>query len=165
MFYSPQQGWVATITRALAYTSYGDRDRVSGEDHYAHAPGHICSACGHTIEPWQYARRRGKTNWAHDVCPPLPAVKRQIPVVSGWRDRKAAGRVGRGRVRASDADRELVIDTLKSAFVQGRLTKDEFCLRVGHALASRTYADLAVVTADIPTEVAAINRGQAQNAH
>jgi len=61
--------------------------------------------------------------------------------------------MGRGRLRASDADRELVIDTLKAAFVQDRLTKDELCLRVGQVLTSRTYADLAVVTASIPTEV------------
>ena len=37
-----------------------------------------------------------------------------------------------------------------AAFVQERLTKDEFDLRVGRALASRTYADLAALTADIP---------------
>ena len=39
---------------------------------------------------------------------------------------------------------------LKAAFVQGRLTKDEFDLRVGQILASRTYADLDALTADIP---------------
>jgi len=39
---------------------------------------------------------------------------------------------------------------LKAAFVQGRLSKDEFDLRVGQALASRTFADLAVLTADLP---------------
>jgi len=39
---------------------------------------------------------------------------------------------------------------LKAAFVQGRVTKDEFDVRVGQAFASRTYADLAVVTADLP---------------
>jgi hypothetical protein len=55
-----------------------------------------------------------------------------------------------GRLRASHADREQVIGTLKAAFVQGRLDKDEFDLRVGQTFASRTYADLAVVTADIP---------------
>ena len=32
---------------------------------------------------------------------------------------------GRGHLRASHADRERVIGTLKAAFVQGRLTKDE----------------------------------------
>jgi hypothetical protein len=57
---------------------------------------------------------------------------------------------GCGRFRASDADREQAIDVLKAAFVQGRLTKDEFDARVGATLASRTYADLAAHTADIP---------------
>ena len=58
---------------------------------------------------------------------------------------------GAGRhLRASHADREQVIDMLKAAFVQGRLTRDEFGLQVGRALASQTYADLAALTADIP---------------
>ena len=57
---------------------------------------------------------------------------------------------GRGLMRASDADREQVIGVLKVAFVQGRLTKDELDLRVGQAFTARTYAELAVVTADIP---------------
>jgi hypothetical protein len=33
-----------------------------------------------------------------------------------------------------------MIDTLKDAFVDGRLTKDELDVRAGRALASRTYA-------------------------
>jgi uncharacterized protein DUF1707 len=57
---------------------------------------------------------------------------------------------GRGRLRASHADREQVIDTLKAAFVQGLLTKDELDARVGQAFASRTYAELAAVTTGIP---------------
>jgi hypothetical protein len=57
---------------------------------------------------------------------------------------------GRGHMRASHADRERVVDTLKAAFVQDRLTKDEFDARVGQTLASRTYAELATVTAGIP---------------
>jgi hypothetical protein len=57
---------------------------------------------------------------------------------------------GRGRLRASHADREHVIDMLKAAFVHGRVTKDEFDARVGRTFASRTYAELAAVTADIP---------------
>jgi Domain of unknown function (DUF1707) len=67
-------------------------------------------------------------------------------------DEMEAGMGGRGDLRASHADREQVIDRLKVAFVQGRLGKDEFDARVGHVLASRTYADLAVLTADILTE-------------
>lgn len=62
--------------------------------------------------------------------------------------------MGRGHLRASHADREQVIGTLKAAFVQGMLTKDEFDLRVGQTLASRTYAELAALTADIPATVA-----------
>jgi Domain of unknown function (DUF1707) len=57
---------------------------------------------------------------------------------------------GYGRQRASNADREQVIDTLKDAFVQGRLTKEELDSRVGDVLASRTYADLTALTADLP---------------
>ncbi len=57
---------------------------------------------------------------------------------------------GHGRLRASHADREQVIGTLKAAYVRGMLAKDEFDLRVGQTLASRTYADLAALTADLP---------------
>jgi hypothetical protein len=56
-------------------------------------------------------------------------------------------------MRASHADRERVIDALKAAFVEDRLTKDEFDARVGHALASQTHADLAALTADLPTGI------------
>ena len=63
---------------------------------------------------------------------------------------QAARRAPQSRLRASHADREQVIDTLKDAFVQDRLTKDEFDARVSHALASRTHADLAALTADLP---------------
>ncbi|HEX6931700.1 MAG TPA: DUF1707 domain-containing protein [Streptosporangiaceae bacterium] len=57
---------------------------------------------------------------------------------------------GRGELRASHADRDQVIGMLKAAFVQGRLTKEEFDERVGQAFASRTYAELATITADLP---------------
>jgi hypothetical protein len=38
---------------------------------------------------------------------------------------------------------------LKAAFVQGRLGKDEFDLRVGRAFAARTHAELAVGRVDV----------------
>jgi hypothetical protein len=66
----------------------------------------------------------------------------------------AAGGQDYGRLRTSRADREQVIDVLKAAFTQGRLDQDELDERVSRALASRTYADLAVLTADIPIEPA-----------
>jgi len=73
-------------------------------------------------------------------------------------DHKVARQASRGRLRASRADREQVIDTLKAAFVEDRLTKDEFDARVGNALASRTYADLAALTADLPARPATARR-------
>ncbi|MDQ2814276.1 MAG: DUF1707 domain-containing protein [Actinomycetota bacterium] len=70
-------------------------------------------------------------------------------------DRNVAGAGSPGAFRASDADRERVIDHLKTAFVLGRLTTDELGLRTGRALEARTYVELAAVTAGIlagPTE-------------
>ena len=68
-------------------------------------------------------------------------------------DEIAADARAHGHLRAAHADREEVIDVLKAAFVQGRLVKDEFDLRVSQVLASRTYADLAALTADLPAEL------------
>jgi hypothetical protein len=48
-----------------------------------------------------------------------------------------------------------VVGTLKAAYVQGRLTEDELDARVDRVYASRTYAELAEVTADIPVELTA----------
>ena len=70
--------------------------------------------------------------------------------MTGPGDEIGAGAGRRGHLRASHADREQVIGTLKAAFVQGMLAKDEFGARTGQALAARTYAELDVLTADIP---------------
>src|SRR5215469_9129895 len=75
----------------------------------------------------------------------------QVPASLGDKIRTVVA--GHGHLRASHADREQVIDTLKAAFVQGRLTKDEFGLRVSHTLTSRTYADLATLSADLPARL------------
>ena len=56
----------------------------------------------------------------------------------------------------SQAEREQTIDALKAAFVQGRLTMDEFDARIGQTFTSRTYAELAAVTADIPDGLPAV---------
>jgi len=76
-------------------------------------------------------------------------------------DRAAAAAARAGQLRAADVDREQVIDLLKVAFVHGLLAKDEFGERIGRALASRTYAELATLTADIPAEPAAPTPHQA----
>ena len=65
-------------------------------------------------------------------------------------ERAVTQRRGQGGLRASHADRERVIELLKAAFVQDRLTKDELDMRVGRALAARTGAELVALTADIP---------------
>jgi hypothetical protein len=77
-----------------------------------------------------------------------------VSVTAGPGDQGAPDAAARGYLRASHADREHVIATLKAAFVQGRLTKGELDARVGQTLASRTYADLAAVTADLPVGLA-----------
>jgi Domain of unknown function (DUF1707) len=61
-----------------------------------------------------------------------------------------AAPAGRGHLRASHDDREHVLDVLKAAFVQGRLTRDELDERLALVLASRTYAELSAITADLP---------------
>ena len=70
--------------------------------------------------------------------------------MAGPGDKMAAATPGRGRLRAGHADREQVVGSLKIAYVEGRLTEDEFDARLGQVHASRTYAELAEVTADIP---------------
>jgi hypothetical protein len=76
-------------------------------------------------------------------------------VTTGPGDERARATAGsRGNLRASHADREQVIEVLKAAFVQGRLAKDEFDLRIGQAFAARTHAELAAVTAWLPAEPA-----------
>jgi len=66
-----------------------------------------------------------------------------------------------GDLRASHDDREQVIGTLKTAFVQGRLTEEELGGRAGQVYAARTYAELAGITADIPDELT--GRAQARS--
>src|ERR1700761_7298661 len=93
--------------------------------------------------PWlrMAAGRRPRYAYRHSGC-------RGLPVTTGPQD--PMGR--RDRLRAGHADREQVIEALKTAFVEGRLTKNELAARTGRALAARTYADLAALTADIPAE-------------
>ena len=67
-------------------------------------------------------------------------------MATGPWDPVRAGTPGRDRFLASDADRERAIDVLKTAFVQGVLTKDELAVRTGHALRARTYGQLAAIT-------------------
>jgi Domain of unknown function (DUF1707) len=69
---------------------------------------------------------------------------------------------GRGGLRASHADRDQAIEVLKTAFVQGRLTKDELDARLAQVFVSRTCADLAAVTVDIPADLVRVQPVRAQ---
>jgi hypothetical protein len=56
----------------------------------------------------------------------------------------------RGRLRAAHADRDRVAGILNTAFVEGRLSKDEHDARLEGAFSARTYADLDQLVADLP---------------
>jgi hypothetical protein len=53
-------------------------------------------------------------------------------------------------LRASDAERDAVIDRLCEAAGEGRLEPDELEARIDGALRARTYGDLADLLADLP---------------
>ena len=57
---------------------------------------------------------------------------------------------GRGKMRASDADRDRVVEHLNVAYSEGRLSKDEYDGRLEKALSARTCADLDQIVADLP---------------
>ncbi|HTU72461.1 MAG TPA: DUF1707 domain-containing protein [Trebonia sp.] len=55
-------------------------------------------------------------------------------------------------LRASHADRDLVVEQLRVAAGDGRLSAEELDERLELALSARTYADLVPLTADLPPE-------------
>ncbi|HEY6309247.1 MAG TPA: DUF1707 domain-containing protein [Streptosporangiaceae bacterium] len=55
-------------------------------------------------------------------------------------------------IRASDQERESVVDVLRDAYADGRLTLDEFEERTSAAYAAKMRADLWELTADLPAE-------------
>lgn len=56
-------------------------------------------------------------------------------------------------IRASDADRERVVEQLRQHTADGRLTMDEFEQRMSAAYEARTYAELAQLTRDLPVDL------------
>jgi hypothetical protein len=56
----------------------------------------------------------------------------------------------RDRLRASDDDREEVVELLRTALDSGRLKVEEFNDRMGMALEAVTYGDLAALHTDLP---------------
>lgn len=58
--------------------------------------------------------------------------------------------LGPDDVRASNADREVVVGRLNNAFSEGRIDVDELDERVGHAYAAKTLGELRPLTRDLP---------------
>jgi hypothetical protein len=56
----------------------------------------------------------------------------------------------RGELRASHEDRDRVVDVLRVAAGDGRLTAEELDERLEAALTARTYAELSALTRDLP---------------
>jgi hypothetical protein len=67
-------------------------------------------------------------------------------------------------VRASDADRERIVEQLRQHTADGRLTMDEFEERMTAAYAARTYRDLAELTRDLPVDLGARSVGSKTSA-
>ncbi len=53
-------------------------------------------------------------------------------------------------LRASDTDREQLVDVLKAAFSEGRLDQDEYTSRMEQAYSAKTYGELRALAADLP---------------
>jgi len=54
-------------------------------------------------------------------------------------------------LRASDEDREQVAERLRKAATEGRLLAEEFEQRLASALRARTYGELDLLVADLPS--------------
>ena len=53
-------------------------------------------------------------------------------------------------IRASDQERESVVDVLRDAFTDGRLTLDEFEERTAAAYGAKTWTELRELSSDLP---------------
>lgn len=55
-------------------------------------------------------------------------------------------------MRASDADREKIVDQLRHAMNEGRLSLPEFDERLQQVYAAKTYGELAPLLSDLPAQ-------------
>jgi hypothetical protein len=80
---------------------------------------------------------------------PVPPGGYQVPA-GGYQMQARMNPAMSPGMRAASADRERAVDVLKAGFAEGRLTQDEYNERMNRAYASRTYAELIALTADLP---------------
>lgn len=65
-------------------------------------------------------------------------------------------------LRASDADRDRIVEILRQHRVEGRITAEEFDERMAAAYNAKTMGALAELTTDLPVDLAAHARQQAE---
>src|SRR5690348_8688356 len=86
-----------------------------------------------------------------DEREPVPRDERE-PVPRDERDRAPGDEPvpGSAGLRASHDDRDRVVEVLRVAAGDGRITAEELDERVGAALTARTYGELAALISDLP---------------
>jgi hypothetical protein len=80
-----------------------------------------------------------------------------------WPTGEPSGPGSLPQMRASDADRDRVMDVLRIAAGEGRLTPDELDERLEAALSARTFGDLAALTADLVAAPLGVAMAQAED--
>ena len=65
-------------------------------------------------------------------------------------------------LRASDADRERIVEILRQHTAEGRITADEFEDRMNAAYGAKTVGALAELTTDLPVDLAEHSRRTAE---
>jgi Domain of unknown function (DUF1707) len=89
---------------------------------------------------------KGMMGGMSPVEPGEGAVRRAGPARAESRDEPAP----RTELRASHQDRDRVVEVLRMAAGDGRITADELDERLEAALKARTFGELAVLTTDLP---------------
>ena len=83
---------------------------------------------------------------------PAPGDGRGSPAVPADEPGSTVSVSRGGGLRVSHQERDGVVEELRVAAGDGRLTADELDDRLERALGARTYADLALLTTDLPAE-------------
>lgn len=85
-------------------------------------------------------------------CSAVKKPRPKVTLVSGELIQPGGSDEERPELRASHADRDRVVELLRVAAGDGRLTAEELDQRLEAALTARTQRELAVLTADLPAE-------------
>src|SRR6185437_8507601 len=89
-------------------------------------------------------------------CHPAASKSRLVRFAGCWVRIEGSTRKGPPMtdrpIRASDKERDSVVDVLRDAYTDGRLTLEEFEERTSAAYASKTWTDLRELTSDLPVE-------------